>query len=543
MSITKATYSLINGAPANVLDYGADAAGASDSSSAIQAALAAADHVFVPSGIYRCDAMIELNTNKTLELAGGAILQRYSAHSASTDPVVWVKGSNASLFGAGQSASNIVSQNRAPKGVVRLGHKDMTESHADVTYCTLRDFCIVGAVAYGQTTGSPDACLYMPNPQFSGLTSYFHTICNLRLAQANYGMWMHGWANGNTISNIQGIKLGNTTLGANTNAFIYCHGALDNSFSGAFFHDSPDSIGLLVNTMDNTGGGGSLHVPAYNSWRGIVCEQGGASALGLKTLSGSTSYYEIKDNVAGGNSLHATFSQQNNFLLTAAGSPLMSGVTTQNVPTFPGLLLQGSVSGLDVVQDTVGAVGNSFQIRQRSGNRNIGIMTYGTGIVVVGAGGVDQFNVGYDGTIYPDRDNVQQLGSSSRRWSVVYAGTGTINTSDEREKQDIDLLDEAEKRVSARLKGLIKKFRFKDAVDGKGDAARIHVGVIAQDVMAAFQAEGLDPMRYGIVCYDNWGESPERRDEDGNIIEAYRQAGSRYGVRYEELLAFIIGAI
>lgn len=538
MSITKATYSLINGAPANVLDYGADAAGASDSSSAIQAALAAADHVFVPSGTYRCDAMIELNTNKTLELAGGAILQRYSAHSASTDPVVWVKGSNASLFGAGQSASNIVSQNRAPKGVVRLGHKDMTESHANVTYCTLRDFCIVGAVAYGQTTGSPDACLYMPNPQFSGLTSYFHTICNLRLAQANYGMWMHGWANGNTISNIQGIKLGNTTLGANTNAFIYCQGALDNSFSGAFFHDSPDSIGLLVNTMDNTGGGGSLHVPAYNSWRGIVCEQGGASALGLKTLSGSTSYYEIKDNVSGGNSLHATFASESNFFMSASAAPLMSGATTQNVPTFPGLLLQGSTSGLDVVEATVGGVGGSFQIRQRSGNRNIGIMTYGSpSLVVLGAGGIDQFNVGSDGTVYPDRDNVQQLGASSRRWSVVYAGTGTINTSDEREKQDIADLDAAEKRVATTLKGLVKKFRFKDAVQTKGDDARIHVGVIAQEVMAAFQVEGLDPTRYGIICYDVWDA---KVGEDGTELSP---AGNRYGIRYEELLAFIIGAI
>lgn len=39
MSLTKATYSLIKGAPANVLDFGADASGTSDSAPAFQAAL------------------------------------------------------------------------------------------------------------------------------------------------------------------------------------------------------------------------------------------------------------------------------------------------------------------------------------------------------------------------------------------------------------------------------------------------------------------------------------------------------------------------
>lgn len=135
------------------------------------------------------------------------------------------------------------------------------------------------------------------------------------------------------------------------------------------------------------------------------------------------------------------------------------------------------------------------------------------------------------GGVAPGADNAYALGLSSNRWSVVYAATGTINTSDERAKQDIAALDAAEKRVATALKGLVKKFRFKDAVQAKGDDARIHVGVIAQEVIAAFQAENLDPMRYGIVCYDQWD------------AENDRPAGDRYGVRYEELLAFIIAAL
>jgi Chaperone of endosialidase len=139
--------------------------------------------------------------------------------------------------------------------------------------------------------------------------------------------------------------------------------------------------------------------------------------------------------------------------------------------------------------------------------------------------------------VRPGTDNAHTLGTSANRWSTVYAATGTINTSDEREKQDIAALNEAEKRVAGALKGLIKTFRFKDAVQAKGDGARIHVGVIAQEVIAAFQAEGIDPMRYAIVCYDEWSAE---LDDDGNET---RPAGNRYGVRYEELLAFIVAAL
>jgi polygalacturonase len=42
MSLTKVTYSMIQGTPANVLDFGADPTGSADSTTAIQAALDAA---------------------------------------------------------------------------------------------------------------------------------------------------------------------------------------------------------------------------------------------------------------------------------------------------------------------------------------------------------------------------------------------------------------------------------------------------------------------------------------------------------------------
>jgi hypothetical protein len=169
----------------------------------------------------------------------------------------------------------------------------------------------------------------------------------------------------------------------------------------------------------------------------------------------------------------------------------------------------------------------------QSGANNVGVYTNATERVRIESGGV----------VRPGADNTQTLGSASFRWSVVYAGTGTINTSDEREKQQIANLDDAERRVAVAIKGLVKKYKYNDAVALKGDDARIHVGVIAQEVIAAFAAEGLDATRYALLCHDTWEAKPEETDDEGNVINPGIEAGERYGIRYDELLAFMIAAL
>jgi hypothetical protein len=125
----------------------------------------------------------------------------------------------------------------------------------------------------------------------------------------------------------------------------------------------------------------------------------------------------------------------------------------------------------------------------------------------------------------PAVDNSYVLGSPSYRWTTVYATTGTINTSDARQKQQARPLSEAERAVAVRVKGLIKTFKFNESVAAKGDGARIHIGVYAQELADAFAAEGLDATHYGMFCYD---------ELEGTEI---------YGVRYEELLAFVIAVL
>jgi hypothetical protein len=129
------------------------------------------------------------------------------------------------------------------------------------------------------------------------------------------------------------------------------------------------------------------------------------------------------------------------------------------------------------------------------------------------------------------RDDIIDLGSSGARFDDIYATNGTIQTSDANEKQDIEALSEAEQRVAVAAKGLLRKFRWRSAVEEKGDEARVHFGIIAQDLQAAFEAEGLDAGRYGMFIHSTWTD-----EETG-------EERSRMGVRYSELLAFIIAAI
>jgi polygalacturonase len=63
MSLTKATYSMIEGAPVNVPDYGADPTGIANSTTAIQAALNGQGSIYIPDGVYKitADLIIKLN--------------------------------------------------------------------------------------------------------------------------------------------------------------------------------------------------------------------------------------------------------------------------------------------------------------------------------------------------------------------------------------------------------------------------------------------------------------------------------------------------
>ena len=190
----------------------------------------------------------------------------------------------------------------------------------------------------------------------------------------------------------------------------------------------------------------------------------------------------------------------------ATGAGLTGGTITTSGTVSIDYTYAGTWSATQIFSSAV----QTSTINANGGNIEIGSTVF----VVPGVG------------FAPTVDGAYVLGSPSFRWSTVYAVTGTINTSDENQKQDIRALNEAELRVAVKLKGLIRAFKFKDAVTAKGDKARIHIGVIAQQVASAFESEGLDAAEYGLFCVDVLEDQTEQ-----------------LGIRYDELLAFIISAL
>ena len=229
---------------------------------------------------------------------------------------------------------------------------------------------------------------------------------------------------------------------------------------------------------------------------------------------GGTSFAYLKSDVAGGSS----FVLDNvNTGSTSLGITLISGNTTVN-PTD-----------------------NRFDLgfRHTSGAFYLGFKDNSNPTVTKKAVALQQ-----DGHFRPDDNGSQDLGVTGTRWDDVWSN-GTFNGSDRNIKQDIQDLDEVEKRVAIKCKGLIKKYRMKDAVAKKGNDARIHVGIIAQELQAAFESEGLDPFRYSMIGKDTWWEgidSEGKRDVKYEATTGYTEV-TQMSVRYNELLAFIISAM
>jgi hypothetical protein len=150
----------------------------------------------------------------------------------------------------------------------------------------------------------------------------------------------------------------------------------------------------------------------------------------------------------------------------------------------------------------------------------------------------------------PGSDDAQDIGSSGVRWDDVYATNGTIQTSDQNEKQQIRDLSDAEKQVAQSLKSLVKAYKWNNSVGTKGDAARTHIGMIAQDVEQAFSDAGLNASEYGLFIKSEWWTDP-----DGNVYyntSQYSDQGfdpsnltrhERLGLRYNQVFAFIVSTL
>jgi hypothetical protein len=200
---------------------------------------------------------------------------------------------------------------------------------------------------------------------------------------------------------------------------------------------------------------------------------------------------------------------------------LIIGTTSETNPLLLNRLsTDGDIITIQKDGAAVGSIGaNGGNIYIGQGDTTIMFSASSDAILPKGTGGAS-------------RDNAIDLGQASvNRFNDAFITNGVTTGSDGNDKQDIETLSEAEQRVAVACKGLLRKWRWKSAVEEKGDDARIHFGIIAQDLQAAFEAEGLDAGRYAMFMSNTWAD-----EETG-------EERTRLGIRYHELLAFIIAAI
>ncbi|MGY2429623.1 tail fiber domain-containing protein [Pseudomonas tolaasii] len=152
--------------------------------------------------------------------------------------------------------------------------------------------------------------------------------------------------------------------------------------------------------------------------------------------------------------------------------------------------------------------------------------------------------IGAAGNLVTAADNVYSLGSASARPSVIYAATGTINTSDAREKTEVRQMSDAEIAVAKALVKEIGFYKFLSAIAEKGDDARLHCGMTVQRAIELFEAEGLDPFSYSFICHDTWeAEHTDRTLDDGSVERVTRAAGDRFSFRESGLVMFMLAGI
>lgn len=128
--------------------------------------------------------------------------------------------------------------------------------------------------------------------------------------------------------------------------------------------------------------------------------------------------------------------------------------------------------------------------------------------------------LGTDKHITPGADNTQNFGSGSLRWKEIFAGNATINTSDAREKTPVRALSAAELTVAKQLSSEVGIYQWLSAIEEKGDSARLHCGMTVQRAVEIFVANGLDPFRYGLVCYDEWEEKTTSEEVESDDPDA-----------------------
>ena len=137
--------------------------------------------------------------------------------------------------------------------------------------------------------------------------------------------------------------------------------------------------------------------------------------------------------------------------------------------------------------------------------------------------------------------------SSFKEMNIRPDGTWTWNgtacqiTSDQRLKQQITEIDD--KLLDAWKDVELSQFKYNDAVEEKGDNARLHTGYVVQQIDAACKSHNVDISDYGLYCHEEYPEETEEvevEQDDGTKTKetkVIREASEHYSLRYTEVYA------
>lgn len=222
----------------------------------------------------------------------------------------------------------------------------------------------------------------------------------------------------------------------------------------------------------------------------------------------------------------------------SAATPEYSFVSSTNMGMYraSSSSLRFSVAGGDVLNLSSGGDVATTGVLTVGGTAIVtgGQVTGGGSILTLSRNGTSSVSVTAQASVevfIPSSDNTTRLGNASNRWSVVYAATGSINTSDERQK-DV----EGETQLGLEFIRALRPIQYRwkqggfDQVEtGAGDTqlvpragARLFHGFSAQQVKASL---------------------PEDVDFAGWTLGDKDDPESVQGLRYTEFIAPIVKAI